>query len=193
MIPILKKVAVLSFLVLTGWAVNGVYAQDVPIEKFIGVWEPEKENMSCKMKISQDDGRIVVQIKGIIRGEATFDGKCLSLSAVEEVNYGKFWIGPWGGWYTSDGEWESRSENDILVGHNDGTYGTNGPVTGFYSQEGRRRKANKEIEYLNVRVEYRYEGTLEVFLEYSSIYYDGYNPLFYQSSNMVSLSKYTNW
>lgn len=48
MIQILKKVAVLSFLVLTGWTVNGVYAQDVPIEKFIGVWEPEKENMSLK-------------------------------------------------------------------------------------------------------------------------------------------------
>ena len=169
-------------------------AQDVPIEKFIGVWQTTDEYWSSNtMKISQENGKIILQVKNLVSGEATLSGNQLELTVVEEINYGKWWVGPWGGWYDSDGDWVSLRENDILVGHSDGSYGTNGEVTGFYTYVNHKAKANKEIEYLSVYIVYKYEGTLELYFTYHSTYFDGNKPLFYQSSGRVEPKVYTNW
>ena len=152
------------------------------------------------MKISQENDKIILQVKDLISGEATLNGNRLEITVVDEVNYGKFWVGPWGGWYTSDGDWESRSENDILVGHSDGSYGSNGPVGGFFSESYRHSKANKEVSYLSVHIVYKYEGTLELYFTYHSTYFNGNTPLFYQGreEDMYRHSGlgpyiYTNW
>lgn len=166
-------------------------AQDIPIEKFIGVWHASQDPWSSRaMKISQEDGKIILQVKDLISGEATLNGNRLEITVVEEVNYGKFWVG----------RWNYDSPNDILVGHSDGSYGTNGEVGGFFSESYRHSKANKEIEYISVHVVYKYEGTLELYFTCHSTYYNGNTPLFYQGreSDMYRYSGlgpfiYTNW
>lgn len=175
-------------------------SQDVPIEKFLGVWHTTQDNWGSRtMKISQENGKIIIQVKDLIAGKAILNGNHLEITVIDEVNYGKFWVGPWGGWYTSDGDWEPRSENDILVGHSDGSHGSNGEVSGFYENRYRRSKANKEIEYLSVHVVYKHEGTLELYYCYHSTYYDGSTPLFYQGreEDMYNFKFlpiiYTNW
>ena len=176
-------------------------AQDIPIEKFIGVWHASKEPWNSRtMRISQENGKIILQVKDLIFGEATLNGNRLKLTVVDEVKYGKFWVGSWGGWYDSDHEWVAKRDNYILVGHSDGGYGTNGEVGGFYSESYRRSKANKEISYLSVHVVYKYEGTLELYYTYHSTYFDGNIPLFYQGreDDMYRFSGlgphiYTNW
>lgn len=159
-------------------------AQDIPIEKFIGVWQPTQDNWSSHaMKISQENGKIIVQVKNFIQGEARLNGNRLEITVVDEVYYGKFWVG----------RWNYDSPNDILVGHSDGSYGTNGEVGGFFSESYRHSKANKEIEYISVHVVYKYEGTLELYFKYHSTYCDGNTPLFYQSSGWGEPHIYTNW
>lgn len=176
-------------------------AQDIPIEKFIGVWHASQEPWSSRtMKISQENDKIILQVKDLISGEATLNGNRLEITVVDEVNYGKFWVGSWGGWYDSDHEWVSKENDYILVGHSDGSYGTNGAVGGFFSENYRHSKANKEISFLSVHVVYKYEGTLELYFTYHSTYYDGNTPLFYQGreGDMYRYSGlgphiYTNW
>lgn len=176
----------------------GLNAQNVPIEKFIGVWQTTKDHWTSNaMKISQEDGKIIVQIKNLISGKAILNGNRLEITTEKEVNYGKFWIGSWGGWYDSDGEWSPKRDNYILVGHSDGSYGTNGSVSGFYSDGYRYSKANKEIECLSVHVVYKYDGTLELYFTYHSDYYDRDRPLFYQGEEddmyLMDPIVYTNW
>lgn len=153
-------------------------AQNIPIEKFLGIWNADDESWSSRrMKISQENGEIIVQIKGLIDSEATLNGNRLEITVVDEINYGQFWIGSWGGWYDSDHDWVPERSNYILVGHGDGNYGTNGAVGGYYSSN-HRKKANKEVSYLSVHVVYKHEGTLELYFTYHSIYYYNDEPLF---------------
>ena len=188
----MKRITILLLLCLS--VSTTLKAQDVPIEKFIGVWQTTHEYWSSNsMKISLENGKIILQIKNFVNGEATLNGNQLELTVIEEVNYGKWWVGPWGGWYDSDGDWVSRRNNDILVGHSDGSHGTNGEVTGFYPYVNHQAKANKEVEYLSVYVVYKYEGTLELYFTYHSTYYNGNEPLFYQSSGRGNPIVYTNW
>lgn len=195
----MKKIVTIFFL-LSSFCLN-INAQDIPIEKFIGVWHASQDPWSSRtMKISQENGKIILQVKDLISGEATLNGNRLEITVVEEVNYGKFWVGSWGGWYDSDHEWVPKRNDYILVGHSDGCYGTNGAVGGFYSESYRRSKANKEVEYLSVHVVYKYEGTLELYFTYHSTYFDSNTPLFYQGreGDMYQYSGsgpyiYTNW
>lgn len=194
----MKKTVTIIFLLLS--LCLKINAQDIPIEKFIGIWHASQAPWNSRtMRISQEDGKIILQVKDLISGEATLNGNRLEITIVDEVNYGRFWVGTWGGWYDSDREWVTKRDNYILVGHSDGGYGTNGEVGGFYSESYRRSKANKEISYLSVHVVYKYEGTLELYFTYHSTYYDGSTPLFYQGreDDMYRYKPkpivYTNW
>lgn len=172
-------------------------AQDNPVEKFIGVWNTDESHLGA-MKISRDEnGSVLVQIKqsggAMIKSSnvVAYDGY-LEFTIVNEIIYGKFWIGSWGGWYDSDRKWVRKRENEILVGHDDGSYGTNGEVTGFYSNV-YRKTANKEIGCCSYRIIFRQEGNLELRACYHSDYCFNDEKLFYQASNWVLWADYTNW
>ena len=142
-------------------------AQDIPIEKFIGIWQQSQGPQT--MKISQENGKIILQLKNFISGEAKLNGNRLEITVVNEVKYGKFQVG----------RWNNDSPNNILVGHSDGSYGTNGEVEGFFSESYRHSIANKHVSYTSVHVVYKYEGTLELYFTCYSTYYDGNIPIFY--------------
>ena len=78
------------------------------------------------------------------------------------------------------------------MGHDDGSHGTNGAVGGFYLN-GRRRTANKEIEYVSYRIIFRQEGNLELQACFHSDYCFNDEKLFYQASNWALWADYTNW
>lgn len=179
---IMKKI--FTFIIVCLCMCITIQAQDIPIEKFMGVWHASQEPWSSRtMKISQEDGKTILQVKDLISGEATLNGNRLEITVVVEVNYGRFWVG----------RWDYDSPNDILVGHSDGSYGTDGEVSGFFSESYRHSKANKEVEYISVYVVYKYEGTLELYYSYHSTYYDGNTPLFYQRYSDLEPHIYTNW
>lgn len=195
----MRKIVTAFFLCMS--FCHNSFAQEIPIEKFIGVWHASQESWNAStMKISQENGKIILQVKNLISGEAKLNGNRLEITVVEEVNYGRFWVGSWGGWYDSDREWVPKKNDYILVGHSDGGYGTNGAVGGFYSESYRHSKANKEVEYFSVHVVYKYEGTLELYFTHHSTYFDGNTPLFYQGLEedmygAIGLGPYvyTNW
>lgn len=192
----MKKPITLFFLCL--FVTHIVCAQNVSIEKFIGVWHASQEPWSSRtMKISEENGKIILQVKNLISGEATLNNNHLEITVVDEETYGEYWVGSWGGWYDSDHDWVSKKDDYILVGHSDGSYGTNGEVGGFYLNSYRHSKANKEISYLSVHVVYKYEGTLELYFTYHMTYFKGNTPLFYQGTeeDMYRTTPiiYTNW
>lgn len=193
----MKKIFILTFLFLNAFAYSK--AQQVDVSKFIGIWHAEDSDWSPKaMKISQENGKISVHIKNFVKGEAILDGDCLELSTIDEENYGEYWIGSWGGWYDEDHEWVSKEYDHILVKNDDGSYGTNGKVSGFYDKtNGRRIRANKEISKVLVQIKYIHEGALELSWTIHSDYYKNDHLLFYQGSasniNNRTSYIYTNW
>lgn len=183
----MKKIVTIFFL-LSSFCLN-INAQDIPIEKFIGVWQPTQDNWSSHaMKISQENGKIIVQVKNFIQGEARLNGNRLEITVVDEVYNGKYWVG----------RWSSSSPNDVLSDDSDGRC-SYGEVDGFYSESYRRAKANKRIIYLSAHIVYTHEGTLTFYATDYSIYYDGNTPLFYQGreEDMYAFPNkpkiYTNW
>ncbi len=174
-----------------------IRAQENSADKFIGIWNTEKSYPGM-MKISRaEDGSVLVQIKrsgnSMIKSSdvAVYDNY-LEFTIVDEITHGKFWIGSWGGWYDSNREWVRKRENEILVGHDDGSHGTNGTVSGFYSN-GIHKTANKEISYWSYRIIFRQEGNLELHSRCYSDYCFNDEKLFYQSSNWHLWADYTNW
>ena len=178
---------------------TSVKAQDVDKSNFLGVWYAENSESSPRaMKISQEDGKIKVHIKNFAKGEAVLRANRLEMCVTNEVNYGKYWIGSWGGWYDEDHEWVPYESGHILVANSNGSHGTNGKVSGYYDKtEGRLAKANKEISKMSVHIKYSNEGTLELYWICHSDYYINDHALFYQgsASNMYNREPiiFTNW
>ncbi len=181
----MKKIFLLSFLLL-GFA-DSIKSQN-DLQKFVGTWEiTENANDFKKIKISNVDGSLQIQMKtngGIKQAKAKVENnKSISWSYVDKENYGEWWIGYWNG-----------EADNILVGHGNGSYGTNGKASNITSRSG---KANKEVEIVEFIAELdndililkcRYSGNY-----YGNQYNQSYGVLFSQHSNFFHYADYTNW
>lgn len=162
-----------------------VYSQS-ETDKFLGVWHTDSNVMgSMKITMSEDGTGVLVQLKyrdgSVIKSaDAVVDKNEIRFSIVSAVEYGSYRVGKWNG-----------SDNHILVDHADNSYGTNGPVTGFYSSS--LRKANKKVLMIYYTIKFWAEGTLELWFNAIGNYYQNDVPVFYQSGNWVKMADYTNW
>lgn len=110
---------------------------------------------------------------------------------LNEPNYGEFWVG--------NGPIENGRKKEILVGHERGSYGTNGAVTGWLNgnagynyTNSRRNCATVEKSYICFYM-YPKGETMTVYYTCRGEYLKNGTPMFYQESNKVNGINYTKW
>ena len=176
-----KLLFLILFLMMCGF--NLVNAQS-----FEGVWSPSNEKMMWgKMKINKvDEKHYKVQMKTtekMLSCIADFIDGELHCTFMDEVNYGKWWLG------TYDGE-----TGNILQGGEGNSFGSIGQVTKIYDASYNRRYhcATKEIGYIKFILKQN-DDNIELHTCFSSDYLANDRVVFSQSSYYVKVDTYTNW
>jgi hypothetical protein len=169
------------------WSTNSI-AQVSNLDKFVGVWTPSNSGgWIGNIKISIKDGKLFVQMKtdsGLKSfNDVKVSGDEISWSYVEEVNYGRYYIGMWT-WASS-----GKREECIIIDLGNGRRSTNGAPTNIYQ---RGRTADREVEYWGFKGKLQ-EDVLNVSYKCWGNYYNGSDLVFDQSSGDTFYSSYTNW
>lgn len=155
-------------------------AQTADIE---GDWTPDENFFLGEIKIkSIGDNKYKVRLvtrDGTRTITASYsNGELFGYFEDEAPTYGEFWIG--------NGPIENGRKKEILVGHERGSYGTNGAVTGwlgnnsnYYYTNSRRSCANVEKSYCRIYLYFK-DGNMTAHYSFRSEYLKNGAPMFYQ-------------
>ncbi|MDE6160458.1 MAG: hypothetical protein K2F77_02230 [Muribaculaceae bacterium] len=170
-------------------------AQNMQIE---GDWTPDESSYLGEIKIKHmGDNRYKIRLNtadGVFTLTGTYsNGEIFGRFEDEPPSYGQFWIG--------NGPIENGRKKEILVGHDNGSYGTNGAVTGwlgnntgYHLTNSRRSCATQEKSYCLVSLVFS-DGGMRARWAFRGEYLKNGTPMFYQESGW-GLSPgvaYTQW
>lgn len=169
------------------------FAQAPEIE---GEWTPDSDSWLGDIRIKHVEGnkyKVRLQTRdGLQTINATYcDGELFGCFEDEDPNYGEFWVG--------NGPIENGRKKEILVGHERGSYGTNGAVTGWLNgnagykyTNSRRNCATVEKSLVCVYL-YIVGENMTAYYTFRGEYLKNGTPMFFQESNKVNGLKYTKW
>lgn len=167
------------------------------VQNIEGEWSPDESSYLGEIRIKHIEGnkyKVRLQTRvGLQTINATYsDGELFGRFEVGEPGYGEFWVG-------NNGPIGNGRENEILVGHERGRYGTNGAVTGWLNgnagyryTSSRRNCATVEKSFVCVYI-YPKGETMIVYYTLRYEYLKNGTPMFYQESNKVNGINYTKW
>ena len=158
---------------------TNLYAQNLPLDKFIGIWHPEDGGPT--MTISQENGHIIVHVEGVVHSQAILIGNRLELIVMDAIESGKYHVGTSGGRYQNH-TWIPQRDDYILIEHKDGSRQNGGPADGFFSNYHRESVGNREIGFFRAHIVYKQDGSLAFYYTVFLVYADENGPLFYQGS-----------
>ncbi len=181
------------FLILTLLINTVIFAQAQNIE---GEWTPDESSYLGEIRIKHIEGnkyKVRLQTRdGLQTINATYSNNELYGKYEDEnPNYGEFWVG--------NGPIEKGRVPEILVGHERGSYGTNGAVSGWLNDNAgykytnsRRNCATVEKSFVCVYMNIKGES-MTVYYTFRGEYIKNGTPMFYQESNKVNGINYTKW
>lgn len=161
-----------------------------------GEWTPDSDSWLGEIRIKHIDGnkyKVRLQTRdGLQTINATLsNGELYGSFEDEEPTYGEFWVG--------NGPIENGRKKEILVGHENGSYGSNGAVTGwlgnnsgYYFTKSRYGCATVEKSYCFVYLNFSGDEMVAYF-KLRSEYLKNGSPMFYQESNKVRVASYSRW
>lgn len=180
-------------LLLTLFVSTVTFTQAQNIE---GEWSPDESSYLGEIRIKHIEGnkyKVRVQTReGLQTIMAKYsDGELFGMGEYEEPRYGEFWVG--------NDPIENSREKEILVGHEDGSYGNRRAVTGWLNgnagykyTNSRRNCATVEKSYICFYV-YPKGETMTVYYTFRGEYLKNGTPMFYQESQKVNGGNYTKW
>lgn len=169
------------------------FAQTSDIE---GEWSPDRDSYLGEIRIKHIEGnkyKVRLQTRdGLQIVNATMNnGELFGSFEDEAPEYGEYWIG--------NGPIENGRKKEILVGHERGSYGTNGAVTGwlgnnsgYYDTNSRAKCATVEKSYC--RIYLYFDGdNMTAYYTFRSEYLKNGRPMFYQESGKGPGISYSKW